>query len=54
MGIRVIKEKCTGCGICFKVCQYGAITMAEEVHTLENGKEVKKLAIIDLGKCTLC
>jgi electron transfer flavoprotein alpha subunit len=54
MGIRVIKDKCTGCGICFKVCQYGAISMAEEVHTLENGKEVKKLAVIDLGKCTLC
>jgi electron transfer flavoprotein alpha subunit len=54
MGIRVIKEKCTGCGICFKVCQYGAISMAEVVHTLESGKEVKKLAIIDLGKCTLC
>jgi len=54
MGIKVIKEKCTGCGICFKVCQYGAISMAEEVHKLANGKEVKKLAVIDLGKCTLC
>jgi len=54
MGIRVIKDKCTGCGICFKVCQYGAIDMVEETHTLTNGKEVKKLAIIDLGKCTLC
>ncbi len=54
MGIRVIKDKCTGCGICFKVCQYGAISMPEEVHTLANGKEVKKLAVIDLGKCTLC
>jgi electron transfer flavoprotein alpha subunit len=54
MGIRVIKDKCTGCGICFKVCQYGAISMTEVAHTLENGKEVKKLAVIDLGKCTLC
>jgi electron transfer flavoprotein alpha subunit len=54
MGIRVIKDKCTGCGICFKICQYGAISLIEEVHTLENGKEVKKLAVIDLGKCTLC
>jgi len=54
MGIRVIKDKCTGCGICFKICQYGAIEMIEESHTLENGKEVGRLAVIDLGKCTLC
>jgi len=54
MGIGVIKNKCTGCGICFKICQYGAIEMIEESHTLENGKEVGRLAVIDLGKCTLC
>jgi len=54
MGIRVIKDKCTGCGICFKICQYGAINMVEETHTLTNGKEVGRLAVIDLGKCTLC
>jgi electron transfer flavoprotein alpha subunit/NAD-dependent dihydropyrimidine dehydrogenase PreA subunit len=54
MGIRVIKDKCTGCGICFKVCQYSAINMIEESHTLQNGKTVKKLAVIDLEKCTLC
>jgi len=54
MGIRIIKDKCTGCGICFNVCQYGAINMTEETHVLSNGKEVKRLAIIDLEKCTLC
>jgi electron transfer flavoprotein alpha subunit/NAD-dependent dihydropyrimidine dehydrogenase PreA subunit len=54
MGIRVIKDKCTGCGICFRVCQYGAIKIKEEAHELENGKKVKKLAVIDLKKCTLC
>lgn len=54
MGIRVIKDKCTGCGICFKICQYGAVNVTEEAHKLANGKEVKKLAIIDLEKCVLC
>jgi electron transfer flavoprotein alpha subunit len=54
VGIRIIIDKCTGCGICFKVCQYGAINIAEKPHTLENGKEIKRLAIIDLEKCTLC
>jgi electron transfer flavoprotein alpha subunit len=54
MGIRVIKDKCTGCGICFKICQYGAIDIIKEVHTLANGKKAKKLAVIDLEKCILC
>jgi electron transfer flavoprotein alpha subunit/NAD-dependent dihydropyrimidine dehydrogenase PreA subunit len=54
MGIKVTKVKCTGCGICFKICQYGAINIKEEPHELENGKEVKKLAVIDLEKCVLC
>jgi electron transfer flavoprotein alpha subunit len=54
MGIKVIKDKCTGCGICFKVCQYGAINIVEKVHTLDNGKEMKSLAVIDIEKCVLC
>ncbi|MEJ2568712.1 MAG: electron transfer flavoprotein subunit alpha [candidate division WOR-3 bacterium] len=54
MGIRVITDKCTGCGICFKVCQYSAINIADKPHTLENGKEMKRLAFIDLEKCILC
>ena len=54
MGIKVIKNKCTGCGICFKVCQYGAINIIDEPHTLETGKEMKRLAVINLEKCVLC
>jgi len=40
--IKVIKEKCTGCEVCLKVCPVEAITMKE------------KKAVIDLDKCTLC
>jgi electron transfer flavoprotein alpha subunit len=54
MGIKVIKDKCTGCGICFKVCQYGAINIIDEPHTLKTGKEMKRLAVINLEKCILC
>jgi len=39
--IRVIEEKCIGCGLCVKVCPYDAIHV-------ENGK-----AVID-EKCTVC
>lgn len=40
--LRVIKEKCAGCGICVKVCPVSAIAMVE------------KKAVINLDKCTLC
>jgi len=41
-GIKVILDKCVGCGLCLKVCPVDAI------------KLVDKKAIIDLDKCTLC
>ncbi len=40
--IQVIKDKCTGCSLCEKVCPFGAI------------KIVSRKASIDLDKCTLC
>jgi len=42
MGIEVLKDKCTGCRLCVKVCPFGAI------------KVENKLAMIDLDKCNLC
>ncbi|HDL09668.1 MAG TPA: electron transfer flavoprotein subunit alpha [Candidatus Omnitrophica bacterium] len=41
--IRVIKEKCTGCGLCIKVCPFSAIS-----KTSDNKVE------IDVTKCNLC
>ncbi|MBN2097363.1 MAG: electron transfer flavoprotein subunit alpha [Candidatus Omnitrophica bacterium] len=42
MGIKILKDKCTGCKLCIKACPFGAITIKD------------KLAVIDLDKCTLC
>jgi electron transfer flavoprotein alpha subunit/NAD-dependent dihydropyrimidine dehydrogenase PreA subunit len=41
-GIKVILDKCVGCGLCLNVCPTAAITLKN------------KKAIIDLDKCTLC
>ena len=40
-GIKVIAEKCVGCGLCIKVCPYAAVQLVE------------KKAVIN-EKCTLC
>jgi len=40
--IKLIREKCIGCGVCSSVCPFSAI------------KIVDKLAVIDLDKCNLC
>ena len=42
MGIKVLKDKCTGCKLCIKACPFNAISMKD------------KLAVIDLSQCTLC
>ena len=42
MSIQIIKDKCTGCTLCVKVCPFGAITI------------VRKKAVINYDKCTLC
>ncbi len=42
MSIKIIKNKCTGCGLCIKACPFGAISMQD------------KKAVIDIAKCTLC
>lgn len=42
MSIQIIKDKCTGCSLCIKVCPFGALTITN------------KKAVVNLDKCTLC
>lgn len=42
MGLNYDRDTCTGCGLCLKVCNFGAIK--------EDGKKVS----FDLNKCVLC
>lgn len=41
-GIKIILDKCVGCGLCLGACPLAAI------------KLIDKKAIIDLDKCNLC
>jgi electron transfer flavoprotein alpha subunit len=48
--IKVLNDKCVGCGQCAGACPFGAISM---VGRPEHPKKFK-LAVIDLNKCTYC
>lgn len=50
--IHVIKERCTGCGSCVKVCPVNCISMTDRPK--EEGVRWRKLAIIDEDKCVFC
>lgn len=49
--IFVIKDRCTGCGSCVKVCPVNCISMADRK---DEGARWKKLAVIDENKCVFC
>ena len=44
MGVKVDKEKCTGCAGCVDICPVGAIK-------IENGKAVIDESCVDCGAC---
>lgn len=41
-GIKIVSEKCSGCGLCVRTCSVNAITVKN------------KKAVIDLDRCSLC
>lgn len=36
MNIKIIKDKCTGCGLCVKVCPYNAIEMVDRLPVIKD------------------
>jgi electron transfer flavoprotein alpha subunit len=51
--IKILNDKCVGCGVCVSVCLFGAISVIERQQYKHHHKNFK-LAIIDLNKCTYC
>ncbi|MCA6069947.1 MAG: electron transfer flavoprotein subunit alpha [Endomicrobium sp.] len=51
--IKVLNDKCIGCGICASTCPFGTISIVERPEHIEHTKKFK-LAVIDLNKCTYC
>ncbi|OGR87144.1 MAG: hypothetical protein A3A86_01905, partial [Elusimicrobia bacterium RIFCSPLOWO2_01_FULL_60_11] len=49
--IFIIKDRCTGCSSCVKVCPTHCISMTDRK---EEGVRWKKLAVIDVDKCVFC
>jgi len=49
--IKILADKCVGCGICESECPFSAISMLERSE--EHARKFK-LAVIDLNKCTYC
>ncbi len=50
--IFILKERCTGCGSCVKVCPVNCIDMHDRAP--EEKTRWKKLAVIDVNKCVFC
>ncbi|MDR0956505.1 MAG: electron transfer flavoprotein subunit alpha [Endomicrobium sp.] len=48
--IKVLYDKCVGCGICVSSCSFGAISLVED----SSHSKKLKLAFIDLNKCVYC
>ena len=48
MAINIIKEKCIGCGVCFKACPQGAFEFEKY-----DGNKLGKVAKIN-ASCTFC
>ena len=54
MGIEIISDKCTGCGICIKSCPFGLIHLVERSKPVRlDNKKVTRIVEIDPG-CNLC
>ncbi len=53
MGIKVEKDKCSGCGLCVDACPFAAIEVKSREETGDIHPRFKKVALINEA-CTLC
>lgn len=53
MGIKILEDKCTGCGLCIKACPFGLIKMVPREEVGKPHPKHKKIAVIGEG-CNLC
>lgn len=51
--IEVNKEKCKGCELCVSVCQFGLVTMSDDINSAGNHYAAQQNAEKCVG-CALC
>lgn len=60
MSLKIIVEKCSGCGLCVKACPFGCLSLKDrEPAELEKAKAAgmklaRRFVVLDEAKCNLC
>lgn len=53
MALKIIEDKCTGCGLCLKACPFGSLTLEMRDKLGLPPSKFKRIVVVDVS-CNLC